>query len=195
MTIQGFTRRLSLGRIAACFFSRSGSAMTFRRTLPWSLLLVALLSACSPVPYQPAIQDSLQNGYRSEEIAPGVFVIEVRQNSRLRLQLNREETLAYPAATLAARQNCANMATGAARKWCYRWMRACAIFSAAYRSASITRWCPALPGVISATSCKRHKLQTRRSKRTLQKAKSENDRERWRKSRTLKYTIMPLISI
>lgn len=93
MTIQGFTRRLSLGRIAACFFSRSGSAMTFRRTLPWSLLLVALLSACSPVPYQPAIQDSLQNGYRSEEIAPGVFVIEVRQNSRLRLQLNREETL------------------------------------------------------------------------------------------------------
>src|SRR5690606_7178470 len=91
--IQAFARTPRRCGIASCFYGRSGSVMTFGRTLPWSLLLVALLSACSPVPYQPAIQDSLQNGYRSEEIAPGVFVIEVRQNSRLRLQLNREETL------------------------------------------------------------------------------------------------------
>lgn len=60
-----------------------------------SLLLSALLmlTGCSSLPYQPAHPGTQESGYRDEEIAPGVFVIEVRDNSKLRLQLEREATV------------------------------------------------------------------------------------------------------
>ncbi len=58
-----------------------------------TLTMLLALAGCSSLPYQPAQRDSGESGYRDQEIAPGVFVIEVRDRSKLRLQLEREESL------------------------------------------------------------------------------------------------------
>ena len=60
-----------------------------------SVVAALLLSGCSPVPYQPASGDlgDARNGYLDEQIAPGTYVIEVRQLGRMAFVLNYDETI------------------------------------------------------------------------------------------------------
>lgn len=65
----------------------------------WSLFSLLsctlVLTACSPLPYQPIRPgDALsQSGYLDKEIAAGVYVIEVREDSSYRHWLRPDETL------------------------------------------------------------------------------------------------------
>jgi len=60
-----------------------------------ALSLTALLAACSPVAYKPVLNDGVeqQNGYLDKEIAPGVYVIEVRQIGGYQFILNYDDTI------------------------------------------------------------------------------------------------------
>ncbi|WP_430461300.1 hypothetical protein ACQUQU_00520 [Thalassolituus sp. LLYu03] len=63
----------------------------------YCLLIAGLLTgavACTPVDYKPASPlGASQDGYLDEEIAPGVFVIEVRQMSGFQFLLNYDDTI------------------------------------------------------------------------------------------------------
>jgi len=62
-----------------------------RILLPFFLFL----SGCSPVAYKPVsgMLGDDRNGYMDEQIAPGTFVIEIRQLGRLPFILNYDETI------------------------------------------------------------------------------------------------------
>jgi len=59
------------------------------------LSLIGLSAACSPVAYKPVLNEGVeqQNGYLDKEIAPGVYVIEVRQIGGYQFILNYDDTI------------------------------------------------------------------------------------------------------
>lgn len=70
-------------------------SMTSTATCISLFLTGLLLAGCSPVAYKPVsgLTGSDQDGYLDAEIAPGVFVIEIRQIGGFQFILNYDDTI------------------------------------------------------------------------------------------------------